>query len=99
MSCVEWTSNKRELCARSPLLQVGMGLLIALIGMVSIKLVVADPRTVVALGDLSDVRIWLSLTGLALTGSLLFHQVGGGLCVAGGEKVWASPFLPPFSLG
>jgi adenine/guanine/hypoxanthine permease len=52
-----------------------MGLLIALIGMVSIKLVVADPQTVVALGDLSDVRIWLSLAGLALTGSLLFHQV------------------------
>jgi xanthine/uracil/vitamin C permease (AzgA family) len=52
-----------------------MGLLIALIGMVSIKLVVADPQTVVALGDLGDVRIWLSLAGLALTGSLLFHQV------------------------
>ena len=58
--------------------QVGMGLLIALIGMVSIKLVVADPQTVVALGDLGDVKIWLSLAGLALTGSLLFHQVGGG---------------------
>lgn len=52
-----------------------MGLLIALIGMVSIKLVVADAQTVVALGDLGDVKIWLSLAGLALTGSLLFHQV------------------------
>ncbi len=60
---------------------VGMGLLIALIGMVSIHLVVADPQTVVALGNLSDVKIWLSLAGLALTGSLLFHQVPGSILI------------------
>lgn len=60
---------------------VGMGLLIALIGMVSIHLVVPDTQTVVALGDLHDPKIWLSLGGLALTGSLLFHQIPGSILI------------------
>lgn len=91
---------------------VGMGLLIALIGMVSIHIVVSNPQvrraccaappplhclsrcphsiprlcglavvgrglqqTLVSVGDISDYRIWLSLGGLVLTGSLLYHQV------------------------
>jgi hypothetical protein len=33
-------------------------------------------QTVVGLGNVWDINILLSLGGLALTGSLLFHQVG-----------------------
>lgn len=29
------------------------------------------------LGDFRDYHIWLALVGLVVTGSLLFHQVGG----------------------
>lgn len=58
---------------------VGMGLLIALIGMVSIRLVVPNTDTLVTLGDFSDYHIWLALLGLVLTGSMLFHQVKGGV--------------------
>lgn len=47
---------------------VGMGLLIALIGMVSIGLVVPNEDTLVTLGDLSDYHIWLALFGLIVTG-------------------------------
>jgi AGZA family xanthine/uracil permease-like MFS transporter len=49
---------------------VGMGLLIALIGMVSIGLVVPNEDTLVTLGDLSDYHIWLALFGLIVTGRL-----------------------------
>jgi len=47
---------------------VGMGLLIALIGMVSIRLVVPNEDTLVTLGDFSDYHIWLALVGLVVTG-------------------------------
>ena len=48
---------------------VGMGLLIALIGMVSIRLVVPNEDTLVTLGDFSDYHIWLALVGLVVTGT------------------------------
>lgn len=48
---------------------VGMGLLIALIGMVSIRLVVPNEDTLVTLGDFGDYHIWLALVGLVVTGT------------------------------
>lgn len=58
---------------------VGMGLQIALVGMTSVHLVVANPQTIVGLGDLSNFRVWMSLSGLILIGSLLFHEIPGGI--------------------
>ena len=60
---------------------VGMGLLIALIGMKSINLVVANELTLVGLGDLSDYNIWLAVAGLILTGTLLYHEITGAILI------------------
>ena len=60
---------------------VGMGILIAMIGMVSIQLIVADEKTLVAMGQLSQWSLQLSLLGLVLIASLLYHGVGGGILV------------------
>ena len=60
---------------------VGMGLQIALVGMTSVKLVVPNNETIVGLGDIHSPDIWLSIIGLVLIGSLLFHQVQGGILI------------------
>ena len=60
---------------------VGMGLQIALVGMTSVKLVVPNEQTIVGLGDIHSPEIWLSIIGLVLIGSLLFHQVRGGILI------------------
>lgn len=60
---------------------VGMGLQIALVGMTSVKLVVENKETIVGLGSLANYQIWLSLFGLLLIGSLLFHQIEGGILI------------------
>ena len=60
---------------------VGMGLQIALVGMTSVKLVVPNEQTIVGLGDIHSPQIWLSIIGLVLIGSLLFHQVRGGILI------------------
>lgn len=60
---------------------VGMGLQIALVGMTSIKLVVPNDQTIVGLGDIHSPDILLSIFGLVLIGSLLFHQVRGGILI------------------
>jgi adenine/guanine/hypoxanthine permease len=62
---------------------VGMGLLIAMIGMVSIGLIVANPKTLVELGDVfGSVDIQLSLVGILLVASLLYHNVKGAILIA-----------------
>lgn len=60
---------------------VGMGMQIALVGMTSVNLVVANKETIVGLGDMNNYRVWLSFTGLILIGSLLYHQVEGGILI------------------
>jgi len=50
-------------------------MLIAMIGMVSINLIVADNKTLVGLGDISDTDLQLSLVGLLLVASLLYHDI------------------------
>ncbi|KAG5176086.1 xanthine/uracil/vitamin C permease [Tribonema minus] len=61
---------------------VGMGLLIALIGMVEVDLVVSSgDESLVALGDLSDWKIWLVMSGLLLIGTLTYHQIEGGILI------------------
>ena len=60
---------------------VGMGLLIAVIGMKSINLVVANELTLVGLGNLWDYNIWLAIGGLILTASLLYHEITGAILI------------------
>lgn len=60
---------------------VGMGLQIALVGMTSVNLVVANPQTIVGLGPLDNYKIWMSILGLTLIGSLLYHQIRGAILI------------------
>jgi adenine/guanine/hypoxanthine permease len=61
---------------------VGMGLLIAMIGMVSIGLIVANPKTLVELGNVfGSTDIQLSLLGILLVASLLYHNVKGAILI------------------
>lgn len=60
---------------------VGMGILIAMIGMVSVDLIVANPKTLVELGDLSSWNLQLVLAGTILVASLIYHDVKGGILI------------------
>jgi adenine/guanine/hypoxanthine permease len=61
---------------------VGMGLLIAMIGMVSVKLIVANPKTLVELGDVwGESSLQLFLAGVLLVASLLYHDVKGAILI------------------
>eukprot|EP00978_Attheya_sp_CCMP212_P048735 scaffold567250_cov63-Attheya_sp.AAC.1 len=61
---------------------VGMGLFIAMIGMVSVGLIVANPKTLVELGPVwHDVTLQLCLLGILLLGTLLYHDVKGGILI------------------
>ena len=61
---------------------VGMGLLIAMIGMVSVGLIEANPKTLVELGDVAnDGSLQLTLAGILLVASLLYHDVKGGILI------------------
>jgi AGZA family xanthine/uracil permease-like MFS transporter len=59
----------------------GMGLLVALVGMTTAKIVVTSPETVVALGSLDTYVVYLVISGLVFTGSLLYHDVKGGILI------------------
>jgi AGZA family xanthine/uracil permease-like MFS transporter len=61
---------------------VGMGLLIAMIGMVSVGLIVANPKTLVELGDVfNDRTLQLFLVGILMVASLLYHDVKGSILI------------------
>jgi adenine/guanine/hypoxanthine permease len=61
---------------------VGMGLLIAMIGMVSVGLIVANPKTLVELGDVwHDGSLQLCLLGILLVASLLYHDIKGSILI------------------
>jgi len=60
---------------------VGMGILIAMIGMVSVDLIVANPKTLVQLGDLTTWNMQLVLVGTILVASLIHHDVKGGILI------------------
>ena len=59
---------------------VGMGIFISFIGMVSVDLVVANEETLVSLGDVeNDRKLQIVLAGTILVGSLVYHNVPGGI--------------------
>jgi AGZA family xanthine/uracil permease-like MFS transporter len=59
----------------------GIGLFIAFIGLQHSALVVGNPVTLVAMGDLKDTTVLVSLGGLALTCVLLVLKVNGAILI------------------
>lgn len=60
----------------------GMGLLISLIGLVSVHVVVANAQTIVGLGSVANPAMWMTLSGVILTGTLIYHEVPGGVLLS-----------------
>ena len=57
----------------------GIGLFITIIALINSKVIVSDPATTVALGDLSSVPVILSVVGLLIIGVLQYKKVPGGI--------------------
>ncbi len=57
----------------------GIGLFITIIALINAKIVVADPATTVALGDISSAGVVLALVGLLVIGVLQHFKVPGGI--------------------
>jgi len=61
---------------------MGMGLLIAMIGMVFVDLIVANDDTLVGLGDITeDIQLQLTIFGVILVGTLVYHDIKGGILI------------------
>ncbi len=57
----------------------GIGLFITIIALINAKVIVADPATTVALGDISSIPVILSIVGLLIIGVLQYKKVPGGI--------------------
>ncbi|MBE7028292.1 MAG: NCS2 family permease [Ruminococcaceae bacterium] len=57
----------------------GIGLFITIIALINAKIVVADPATTVAMGDISSAGVVLALVGLLIIGVLQHFKVPGGI--------------------
>lgn len=62
--------------------QCGIGLFIAFIGLKNAGLVIDDPATFVALGDLSEPATMLALLGIVFTIVLVVNQVTGAILIS-----------------
>jgi AGZA family xanthine/uracil permease-like MFS transporter len=60
---------------------VGMGLLIAMIGMVSVDFIVPSEDTIIGLGDTSDPMLQLTLAGLIVVATLIYWDIKGGILI------------------
>lgn len=60
---------------------VGIGLFITLIGLKNGGLVVANPNTMVSLGDMADKNVWVALIGLVVTAVLYIRNVYGSFFI------------------
>ena len=59
----------------------GIGLFITLIALFNSNVIVADPATTVALGDIGALPVALSLIGLLIIGVLQYKKVPGGILI------------------
>ncbi len=59
----------------------GIGLFITIIALLNAKVIVADPATTVALGDLSSAPVVLAIVGLLIIGVLEYKKVPGGILI------------------
>ncbi|MFJ7827753.1 NCS2 family permease [Psychrobacillus sp. NPDC096623] len=57
----------------------GIGLFITFVGLQNSKIIVSNPATVVALGDLSDPNILLTIFGLVITVIMMVKGIKGGI--------------------
>ncbi len=57
----------------------GIGLFITIIALINSKVIVADPATTVALGNLASAPVVLSIVGLLIIGLLEYKKVPGGI--------------------
>lgn len=62
-------------------ISVGIGLFITIIGLQNAGIVVKDPATMIALGDITSGPALLSVIGLLITGALLAFKVKGALLI------------------
>ena len=62
-------------------ISVGIGLFIALIGMINAKVIVGNPATTVSLGSIESPEFILCMIGLIITGVLLAYKVKGALLI------------------
>lgn len=60
---------------------VGIGLYIALIGFQNAGIIVGNPNTLVALGNVSDPKVLLAMAGIIITSVLLVFRVKGALII------------------
>jgi AGZA family xanthine/uracil permease-like MFS transporter len=79
--------NIRELIVNSiplPLkhaISVGIGFFIALMGFINSGLIAADENTLVRMGNMSDVSIWITLSGLLVIAVLLILRLQGAILI------------------
>lgn len=66
----------------------GIGLFITIIALLNSKVIVSDPATTVALGDLGSLPVILSIVGLLIIGVLQYKNVPGGILI-GILATWA----------
>jgi len=61
---------------------VGMGLLLTMIGMQKINIVVpSNDESIVRLGDMDTIEVWISLLGLTILGTLSYWDVKGSILI------------------
>ncbi len=63
-------------------ISVGIGLFIAFIGLRAAGVVVANPDTLVSVGNITEPAVILSLLGVFAAGALMAREVRGGLLIA-----------------
>ena len=72
----------------------GIGLFIALIGLVNAGIVVGDPATTVALGDVKSASVLLAFAGLIITGILMTLKVKGAILWGFWQRrFWVCPLV------
>ena len=59
----------------------GIGLFITIIALINAKVIVADPATTVALGNVGSAPVALSIIGLLIIGVLQYKKVPGGILI------------------
>lgn len=75
-------------------ISAGIGMFIALLGLKNAGLVVSDPNTVVALGNLTQPGPLLALGGIILAAVLVARRVPGALLIGIGVVALAGLFIP-----
>jgi AGZA family xanthine/uracil permease-like MFS transporter len=72
---------------------VGIGLFIALMGLINAGIIQSNENTVVALGDMSNPSVWIAFIGLVVIGVLLILRIKGALLIGIFSATIAGIFL------